>query len=122
MTSELPSARLATMRSTTPSCQSVPMTKNISAAATAPSQAKPASIRVGRGLRSAMPPTTISTSADTMVDTVVVYAYREPGETARPSTGRVSVQLAPSGRSGQAAAVATDVRYGPMSTVAVVVT
>ena len=39
-----------------------------------------------------------------------------------PSRLRVWVQRSPSGRFGQAAAVAIEVRYGAMRTVAVVVT
>ncbi len=61
------------MRSTTPSCQLVPATKNIAAAATAPSQAKPASIRVGRaGSGRRCPPTTMRTRTDTSVEMVAV--------------------------------------------------
>ena len=110
------------MRSRTPSCQLVPATKNIAAAAAAPSQANPASIRVGRRLRSAMPPTTMRTRTETIVEIVAVYANRDPGETGIPSRLRVAVQRSPSGRFGQAAAVAIEVRYGAMRTVAVVVT
>ena len=58
---------LATNSSSAPSCQSEPVTKNISAAAALPAQAKPAiSVRL-RDERSAAAPTTGSTSAETIV-------------------------------------------------------
>ena len=61
---------LATSSSTTPSCQSEPVTKNISPAATLPAQANPAMIAFLRADRSAAAPTTGSSSADTMVASV----------------------------------------------------
>ena len=58
---------LAATSSTTPSCQSLPVTKNISAAATLPAHAKPAMIDFLRADRSAAAPTMGSSSADAMV-------------------------------------------------------
>ncbi len=58
--------------STTPSCQLLPLTKNISVAASEPSQAKPPSSRAGLGDRSAMAPTKMSTIAEMMVAAVAV--------------------------------------------------
>ena len=72
MTSDPPRHRLATISSSTPSCQLVPVTRNIAEAAAAPAQAKPAKSRVGRVARSAIAPTKTSTSADTMVERVRV--------------------------------------------------
>ena len=60
------------MSSSTPSCQLVPATRNIADAAAAPAHAKPARSRVGRGDRSAIEPMTMSTIAETIVDTVRV--------------------------------------------------
>ncbi len=59
-------------KSTTASCQLVPLTKNIRQAVAAPTQAKPANKVVGRRLRSAMPPTTMRTRAEMIVETVAV--------------------------------------------------
>ena len=72
MTSEAPRQMFATSSSATPRPQSVPETKNMRQAATAPTQANPAKRRVGRTARSAIAPTTISTRAETIVETVAV--------------------------------------------------
>ncbi len=60
------------MNSTTPSCQFVPVTRNIKLAAIAPTQAKPPKSLVGWLDRSAMAPTKMRKIAEMIVETVAV--------------------------------------------------
>ncbi len=52
----------------------------------------------------------------------MAYSAMDPGLTGMPTTERFVSQWASEGRDGQAAFLATAVRYGPKSTVNVVVT
>ena len=63
MTRDEPRHRLAKMRSTTPSAQLSPLTRNIAEAAAAPDQANAANNRTGLGERSARAPMKIRTIA-----------------------------------------------------------
>lgn len=101
---------LATNSSPTPSCQFVPVTKNMRLAARAPTHAKPPSRAVGWALRSAIPPTKMRKTADTIVVAVTVNEARDPGTIPTPRTFRVVAQVWPSGSPGQAALVAIEVR------------
>lgn len=113
---------MATISSSTPSSQLVPVMKTMAHAATAPVHAKAANRRVGLVDRSTRAPTKTRTTAETIVDTVSVYGTSEPGETGMPSTLRLLRHTASEGRVGQAALLATTVRYGASRTVVVVVT
>jgi hypothetical protein len=66
-TRDEPRQTFATSRSATPSCQFVPVTKNMAAAASEPTQANPPRIDFWRGERSATAPTTGSRKAEMIV-------------------------------------------------------
>src|SRR6476660_2931188 len=103
MTSDAPRHSVAMMTRTTPSCQLVPETKNMSEPATAPAQANPANRRVGCSLRSAMAPTKMRKIAEMIVEMVTVYGYTDPGENGTPTTERLVRQSWPLLIPGQAA-------------------
>lgn len=72
MTRLAPRQMFATMKSTTPSCQLLPVMRNISDAAAAPVQANAPKRRVGAGERSAMAPTKMRKIAEMIVEKVAV--------------------------------------------------
>ena len=75
----------ATTNSTTPSCQSDPVRKNIAAAAAAPRNANPPRIRRLLWLRSATAPAIGSTSTCTTVATDSRYPHTEPAGKCSPN-------------------------------------
>ena len=92
-------------------------------ASAAPAHANRAISTRLRGVRSATAPTNGSTRAMTTVEMLMRKATRLSGRTSmNPRSATVPVQSSSGPRSGQAAVVATAVRYGPMSTVPTVVT
>ena len=85
-TADAAKQRLATRNATTPSCQLSPVTKNSTAAAADPAQAKPASRSFLRAVRSATAPSRGSRTAEMMVEAVMMNGGSEPGEIEMPST------------------------------------
>ena len=112
--SEAARQALPITRSVAPSAQALPVTSTRAVAAAAPAQAKRAMRTRLRDERSATAPTNGSSSAMTTVEMLMRNGTRLLGSTSRnPSRATVPSQSSPSARSGQAAAVATAVRYGP---------
>jgi hypothetical protein len=85
-TAEAPKHRLATRKATAPSCQLSPVTKNSSAAAADPAQAKPASRSFFRAVRSATAPRSGRSTAEMIVEAVMMNGGSDPGAIAMPST------------------------------------
>src|SRR5699024_4488453 len=118
-----PRQAVAMTSSMTPSCQLEPATNTMHAAAVAPTQAKPAITCRLRAVRSTSAPMMGNKMADTLVAKVTVYGASDPAAMGMLRIWRVPRQ----GSSGvpaepHAATSAITVRYGPNSTVAVVVT
>ena len=124
-TAEAPRHRLAPITAIAPICQLPSVQKNSSAAKPAPTQANPASRPFLLAVRSATAPSSGSSTADRIVENVMMYDGSAPGAIERPRTLRSWVHfrfLSGSLMNPQAACSATVMRYGANSTVATVVT
>ena len=85
-TADAAKQRLATRKDAAPSCQLSPVTKKSTAADAAPAQAKPASRSFLREVRSATAPRSGSSTAEMIVEAVMMKAGNAPGAIAMPST------------------------------------
>src|SRR5262245_58488875 len=112
-----PKAMLATMKSTAPSSQRVPVRKTRPMVAPDPMYASRANSCFLCEDRSAIAPVTGRTSTWRITDSETAYGYTEPGSTWTPKTWKSGVVQSLSASVGQLTArSATEVRYGPRKT------